>query len=243
MVTQDKKKDFYPQTILLVLLLFTPYTWYILPKDPLIALLSITLSFVLLRGVLTYPKKIFLINITLVVLFLIITLLILLKGFDKEIWITPSSEISQQIKRQNFYAEGFGKLYRNRIGIYYFENINSPLFKIQRNLFSNIDMNLYFFASHPRERGGLIEFEKYLYIFLPIFLYGVYEVAKQRKFILGYYFISALLISSFIRSDYLLGPILFFPLINSILSMGAISLLFKRNNLKGVSVGGKSNEI
>lgn len=223
--------------IILILLLLTPWTWYLFQKDFIITLLLIGLSSVLLKATLNYPKPSFINNTALVVLFLIIALLVLVKGFDKEIWITSPVEIAPQLKRHNFYAEAFGQLYRNRIGIYYYKNISPPLFKIQRNLFSNMDINLYFFASHPRERGGLIEFEKYPYIFLPIFLYGVSVVIKQRKFILGFYLIAAILISSFISSNYLLGPILFFPLMNVILIVGFISLL------KFIRSKGSLNEI
>ena len=43
-------------------------------------------------------------------------------------------------------------------------------FRILKNVSETVDLNLYFFANHPRERVGYNEFEKFPYIFIPAFL-------------------------------------------------------------------------
>ena len=46
------------------------------------------------------------------------------------------------------------------------------------NFFELLDLNLYFLGNHPRERVGMQEFEKFPYIFIPIFLFGLFSLIK-----------------------------------------------------------------
>jgi hypothetical protein len=97
-------------------------------------------------------------------------------------------------------------------------------YRLEKNFFETIDPNLYFFSNHPRERIGVSEFEKFAYIVLPIFLYGLYLVIKKKRyFLLAYLFIS-LGIISVIGHDSLLGPFLLFPFISLSVFVGLIDL-------------------
>ncbi len=50
---------------------------------------------------------------------------------------------------------------------------NKPLYifhKFEQNLLRTLDVNLYFFGNHPRERAGISEFEKFSFLFLAFFI-------------------------------------------------------------------------
>ncbi len=102
-----------------------------------------------------------------------------------------------------------------RISIaHWFENREESIafFRILENFSETIDPNLYFFANHPRERVGIYEFEKFPYIFLPLFFYGlVLSVAERRKLVLGMSFILPVFLISIIGHKNQLGPFSLFP--------------------------------
>lgn len=214
--------------LLLVILLLTPWTRYLIKNDLLLAVALITFNFFLVNVVFNKSN-----NITKGIAFALFLFLIFYSfknGFDKNIWVMSPMEIVKQNKRHNFYANDFGKLYTNKVSLYYFSKISNPFTKIQQNLFSNLDLNLYFFASHPRERAGNFEFEKYYFVFLPVFFFGLISAVRNGVFtnrfnILGIYFISVVFISALISQNYILGPILFFPFINIVLTLGLMFLI------------------
>lgn len=93
-------------------------------------------------------------------------------------------------QRRSFYRPlVFGKILENRPSVYlshYLENISYGL-----------DINYYFFASHPRERAGFSEGQHIPALLLPLFLIGlVYQLAKKR-FAPSIYFLTSLGIISF----------------------------------------------
>ena len=53
-------------------------------------------------------------------------------------------------------------------------------YKLQENFFEVMDPNLYFFANHPRERVGVVEYEKFPYIFLPFLVIGLLSLEKIK---------------------------------------------------------------
>ncbi|MDD5415723.1 MAG: hypothetical protein PHE48_01815 [Candidatus Daviesbacteria bacterium] len=164
--------------------------------------------------------------LSLLVLTAVLSFIAVKGAFDENLFRSSALDIQQYNKRHEFYAKDLGKIYTNKFSLTYFKEYNFPLIKLQRNLFANLDPNLYFFASHPRERAGVEEFNKYSPIFLPFFLIGVFYsiYILLPNFLI--YAISVLLLSSIISSKYNLGPILFFPLINYLITVGLI-LSFK----------------
>jgi hypothetical protein len=88
------------------------------------------------------------------------------------------------------------------------------------NLFNVLDLNLYFFSNHPRERVGYSEFEKFPYILFPFFLYGIYILfIRNRKLLLISFFLP-LLLFMLIGSKSELGPFVFFPFISCANAVG-----------------------
>lgn len=214
-----------PKKILIflsVLIIFiNPWWWVIVQKDLLIGILVFILSII---------TPFFYNGSKFVLFFLILNILLISTIFrqalDESIFRLSPQEIQQQNKRHEFYAHNLGKVYKNRISLSYFKNYNYPLYKVERNFFANLDPNLYFFASHPRERVEVNEFEKYMFVFLPFFVIGLTFLIYSLRLKIISYLISILFLSAFISSSYKLGPILLFPIINFMIVVGLL-LSFK----------------
>lgn len=200
-----------------IIMLSNPWWWVIIKRDLGVSILVFALSIIFLYFFHSRSKIIILLLLVLTSLLIIISLR---QGFDESILRVSAREEQQLNKRHEFYAHNLGKIYTNRISLFYFKNYSFSLLKLERNFFGNLDLNLYFFGSHPRERTGIDEFEKYMPIFAPFFLIGfIYSIFRPKLRIVAY-FIIILFISSFISPYYNLGPILFFPLINFVITIG-----------------------
>lgn len=190
------------------------------------AFLSILLSFFLYFF---FKKRRFFLPV--VLLTIILTFIATRQAYDESIFRNSALDIQQLNRRHEYYAKGLGKFYTNRISLGYYKDYSIPLYKLKRNFFSNLDLNLYFFASHPRERAGVEEFSKYWPFFLLFFIIGLlYVVYKRLKRILVYILVVSL-ISAVISPYYNLGPILFFPVVNVIITLG-ILLSLKKAGIK-----------
>lgn len=113
------------------------------------------------------------------------------------------TELGLLNQRRSFYPSNFlGKLLENKFGVYsshYLTNISYGL-----------DINFYFFASHPRERLGYTEFQRLPVWLLPFFLFGIFTQLKRHHYVLTvYYFTSLFIVSFFVPFDnyaYVLYP-------------------------------------
>lgn len=159
---------------------------------------------------------------------LIISILILLAVFgfvignalDRNIFVADRLEQDMLQTQDRFVGEGFGKLYKNRVGLFILNRISLPFYKIEKNLFSAIDPNIYFFAGHPRQNKDAYEFEKFSFALLPFFCIGIYISFKKdfRRELL--FILIVLLLNTSFSTKFILGPILFFPLIVNFVSKG-----------------------
>lgn len=211
----DRREKF----ISLLVIVLNPWWWIIMQRDVLSGLLVFILSFLLLLFVRDKSRILFILLISLTIILVFIAVK---KAFDESLFRESSLDIQQYTRRHEFYASGLGKIYTNRFSLSYFKEYNLPLNKLQSNFFSNLDPNLYFFNSHPRERVDVEEFDKYLPFFLPFFLLGfLYSICKPLPKIIIYLVVISL-ISSMISPKYNLGPILFFPIINFMIIVGII---------------------
>lgn len=205
------------------IILLNPWWWIIIKGDFLVGFLILTLSLLLFIYFFNNGSRIL---FSAILLLTVVVIVINVKqGFDEKILKISQLDIQKFLKRHEFYGQGLGKIYKNRISISYFKTYQPIVIKLQSNFSENLDLNLYFFANHPRERAGVDEFEKYLPIFLPFFIIGIlYLIYKPRhKFIT--YVIIILIVSSLLSPQYKLGPVLIFPVINYILSIGFILIL------------------
>lgn len=100
------------------------------------------------------------------------------------------------------------------------------LFRIQKNLFEVLDINYYFFGSHPRERVGIPEFERLPFFLLPFFVIGIYLIQfKRNKLFLLSSFLAPLILLSFIGINSSLGTFVMYPLIVSVTGYGLYQIL------------------
>lgn len=204
----------------LLVILLSPWWWIILQRNLLVGLLIAVLSFVLfIYFWLIRSGKVFII---LVILTIVIVSIITREAFDESIFRNSSLDVQQINKRHEFYANNLGKIYTNRFSLIFFKEYSLPIYKLQKNLFSNLDTNLYFFASHPRERAGVEEFKKYSPIFLPFFLIGFLYLLYVPLLGILIYSVPILFLYSIISPGYELGPLLFFPVINFFITIGII---------------------
>ena len=147
--------------------------------------------------------------------------------FDTNLLYVSPLEKDRIVHRHEYYSQGLGKIYKNRIGIYLNYSVSPYISRFSKNLAYNLDPNLYFFANHPRERGGAIEFEKFSYILLPIFVIGVISLLSGAFGFLIFYFVLSLVITAFAFPGYDLGPILLFPFITAVLYLGILRIVKK----------------
>ncbi|KKR62985.1 hypothetical protein A2210_00455 [Candidatus Woesebacteria bacterium RIFOXYA1_FULL_40_18] len=159
------------------------------------------------------------------IFFILLSIFLLKTSFDTNLLYVSPLENDKLENRHEYYAQSLGRLYRNRIGIYLHKNISPYVSRFEKNLAYNLDPNLYFFASHPRERLGIDEFNKFPLIALPFFLIGLGVLLSGRHYFLIGYFVLSIIVSGFIFPGYRLGPILIFPFMISILYLGLLKVI------------------
>lgn len=169
---------------------------------------------------LLYINKITKLILALILIILLMTSIYLLTNYiDKEI-SSPSTIESINIRqRRHFYASELGKIYTNRFGIYYFDNLRLIFNKLSSNFFSNMDLSVYF---SPRT---LIDREKYPLFLSPLFIIGFLSVLGKLKTILLIYLLPALLVSSLLELDSTLHPLLMFPFVSLCITIGLIKFM------------------
>lgn len=128
--------------------------------------------------------------------------------FDKNIFLISDIETQKIGKRHEYYATDLGKIYKNRIGIFYFNNLRLYIGHLGNNLFSSLD-----FPS------------KYPIIFSFLFIAGLYNLFININRKSTIYFLAALLFSSFISFESKFGAILLFPFVNLCIATGLLKLL------------------
>ncbi len=201
-----------------------PWIWKIISGNLLLALLLIFLSLSLYLAISLKEsnRRYFLLTAVLVIP---VSALVFLSAYDRNLFIPSSEEILRQDSKHMYFSHNLGKMYLNKAGLYFHQNLDLPFYKLQSNFFSNLDPNLYFFAGHPRERAGFGDFEKYLFLSLPFFIAGIVIALQKKLKVIAGYFIAAAAIGALIRPDYIFGPVLFFPLINTFISLGVLNAL------------------
>lgn len=108
------------------------------------------------------------------------------------------------------------------------------LYRIMNNFSEVVDPNYYYFANHPRERVGFKEFEKIPYIFLPLLIYGFYQVSKVRqKKLFTFSLFASFFLTSVVGGRNPLGPFSIYPILISTQAYGMFELQSKLRKLKG----------
>ena len=148
--------------VLLFLSLANPWFWRILNLNIFVAVLIIIISFSLFSLLSRHKFSLKYFIVTLII-FVTLSIIGIKLGYDQDLRKLQIDEGVKLNQRNKYYAQELGTLFLNRYVLNYYQNYNPYLYKFQRNFFSALDPNLYFFASHPRERAGINEFEKFKY--------------------------------------------------------------------------------
>lgn len=105
----------------------------------------------------------------------------------------------------------------------YLANERTAMFdKFEQNLLRTSDLNLYFFGNHPREIAGVREFEKYSFLLIPFFMFGLYQSAKSKTWQLLVSLLIPLTLLSFIGQNNPIGPFSLFPFFTVTISIGIL---------------------
>lgn len=218
--------------LLLAIIFGNLWIWRIFKENFIIGILLVILSFLLFKQIVIKVQKGQLVALIFIVI--IITLRSLEVGFDRNIFTISVEEQAQQNARHSLYSVELGQLFKNKLSLHFYKDFSWSIRKLERNLFYNLDPNLYFFASHPRERPGIVEFDKYPWILQPFFIVGLFLVIQNYYSTSVIYFIGAAFISMFFSPVYTLGPVLFFPLINVVITLGLLYFFkFVKNKTRG----------
>ena len=199
------------------------WIWRIIKIDIILGLTLVFLSISLIYIInVKFNKQIFLFTLFLI---LFISYKTLISGFDKNLITLNPDQEKQLGGRHGFLAINLGKLVQNKFALRFYKDVYPYINVYGSNIFNSLSPNLYFFTNHPREREKVAEFAKYPSILIAPFLVGLIALLKSSKYLMGVYLIFAVGITGFINQTYLFGPILFFPLINLLITIGFLQLI------------------
>lgn len=209
------------------------WLWKIALTDWLLGLfiiLTTLLLFIEVNKESKFPKSLS----RLFIVFILICTLFQIKGSVK----TSLTEISNDDRRLidmrlNEYSPMYIKIGQKTIWLpiaHWFEERKEAIafFRLSKNFSEIIDPNLYFFANHPRERVGIKEIEKFSFVLLPVFIYGVFKIfGKKEKWLWILSFTIPLMATSVIGNYNSLGPVSLYPFFVVTLSTGFTEMFLK----------------
>lgn len=148
----------------------------------------------------------------LVPILFVLSAYLLVYHFDKGLLSLSTMDTVKMLQRQQFYHSELGRIYGNRFGQYYFDNLSIVFEKASNNFFSALDLKRYFSSIFP------------IY-FAPFFIVGFLFVLKNFKKIFLVYLVPGLFIGSLINFDDDARFILIFPFIIFCLIVGFIEII------------------
>lgn len=172
-----------------------------------------------------FPGKRKLISMFSIIILLYLSLFLTLNYFDKSIFSVSTIESIRIDQRQSFYAHELGRIYQNRIGLFYFDNLQVIFGKMSDNFFSALDFNSYFSPALISEYG------KFSLFLSPLFLLGALLIIKDIKKIPIIYLLIALCVSTITHLDSILEPLIMFPFISLCIVIGFAKIIEKTRDL------------
>ncbi len=187
------------------------------PSNTIVALLLI------LEGILLYLTTVYqkgkILKFTIFVFFILLSGNLLINQFDKGIFTISNLESERIRARQEYYAPELGKIYRNKVGLFYFNNLRLYFSKISYNLFSHIDIQQLF------SLNKIFEYNKMPLFFAPVFIIGfLYFLINLPKTVVTYLFL-AMIVSSLTSFNSRIGTPLLMPFINLCIAFGLMKLI------------------
>lgn len=203
---------------IVVLAITTPWFQRILSKDIFIAIIILVQTIGLFLYINGLGSKT--IGLCSFIAILMLSIFLLSTQFDKGLINHSKLDLVYLKQRSNYYPHERGVIIHNKYTL--------SLFKLQRNFFSNIDFNQFFFGGRPRFRPFALDFPKLPIFYLPFFLYGIFSLLtfKPKLFVSFIAFsLFILLITAFINPSFELGPYVMLPIITSLVFTGFYQFL------------------
>lgn len=211
-----KQKSTNKLVLPILLAIFSAWTLRIFQDNKLLIVFQVILAILLFLTLSSRLPKIF--NLLISFALIINCLFFVITHFDQDLTQTSALEQSYITTRQNYYPHGLGRFIHN--------NYSLSFYKLERNFFTNLDFNQFFFGGAPRYRPYALDFNKFPLFFLPFFIFGIYQLMKkisEQKIIVSTILI-ALVIVILGNPDYSLGIYPLYPVILSITSYGVYKI-------------------
>ncbi len=196
--------------------LFSAWTLRIFQQNQLLAILQVILAVLLFLMLFSRLPKIF--NLFISLCLIINCLFFVVAHFDQDLTQISALEKNDLAIRQNYYP--------HRLGNFFHNDYTLGFYKLERNFFTNLDFNQFFFGGAPRYRPYALDFDKFPLIYLPFFIFGAYQLMKkagEQKIAISAILL-VLIIGGFGNPDYILGIYPLYPIILAISSFGVYKI-------------------
>lgn len=196
---------------IMLLVITTPWFQRILSKDILIAIVILIQTIGLSLYINGLGSKT--IGLWSFIAILMLSIFLLSTQFDKSLVNHSNLELAYLQQRSNYH----------KIGTILHNKYTLSLFKYQRNFFTNLDFNQFFFGGQPRFRPYALDFSKFPIFYLPFFLYGIFWLLTfKAKLIINFMacLLCILLFTAFVNPSFKLGPYVMLPIITSLVFTG-----------------------
>jgi len=169
--------------IILSATLISSWTWSIFSQNIFIGICCIFLSFLLL---LNFNNKLILskhfLQIATICLWLISSGYLFSSSFDKNLFHISENQYINVLKRQEIYSREFGRFYKNRFGIYFFNKINPFIYRYSNNISKLFDLDYLFISNYDEDKNKT----RLPLVLLPFMITGLFYLLK--KFNKKYFF-------------------------------------------------------
>ncbi|MFC1649230.1 hypothetical protein ACFL2C_00770 [Patescibacteria group bacterium] len=221
---------------IIFVLLFTPWIDRLFAK-PIAALLTVCACIFLYALVMRVPndsKKIY--TAVLTALFVVLTVFQITTTKRQFLFEISNDDNRYQQEKLDSYPPVKIPISNKTLWIpaaHWFEGRSEYLayYRIEENLFENLDPGNYFFAMAPRPRTGVDEFEKFLYIFLPFFVYGLYKLIRNNWEVVVLTTLPFLALLSLVGNSNPLGAFTLLPIIAVAVAVGMKPLFQCKNRI------------
>lgn len=190
--------------IFILILFGNLWIWKIFSLNAIVAIISISCSWLLYKAFRQHQ-----IQFLLIFSFLVLAFFQLKTSDPQPLYLLSNQEKIWQVTRLNEYPP----ITWAPIAHWLEERKETlVLYRIPKNIGDILSPNLYFFSNHPNERVYVNEFEKFPYILLPFFAIGFLNTDyKKDKKIFFISFIIPVIFFALIGQSGALGPFLLFP--------------------------------
>jgi len=206
-------------TLFLFLIFANFWIWQLFQEKnflTIVFLIVISFLFYCFLAIKNRIRKTYLPLTLLLIIFLSVSILYFAKS--KTVFSFDYEEVFLINQRRTFYPKQTARIFENK-ATYVLE-------KYSKNIFQGLDLNYYFFANNPRERAGIKEVDKFPWVLLPFFLFGLYRQIQKRIYYTITYFLSVIFVGSlFVEIDKIF--LLSFPFFVFSIFLGLQSLIFK----------------